>query len=129
MYVLHGNRSYCEFYSFSSVFYFIGDKISANCFKDEITSSLKTNDGLKFSQDVVFNHVREKGNPQCKILYTVFKELYGYYTLIDIYTYPTLIQLDDYIDGVHHCIKVVGKWIFDSNFPFAPSLTKDNLDY
>ena len=33
------------------------------------------------------------------------------------------------IDGIHHCITVFGKWIFDGNFPFALPLTKDNSDY
>ena len=49
--------------------------------------------------------------------------------LIGIYTYPTLIESNDYLGGIHHCITVVGKWIFCSNFPFALSLTKENLGY
>ena len=40
-------------------FYLIGDKISADHFKDEITPLIKANDGLKFVPDVALNHVRE----------------------------------------------------------------------
>ena len=43
--------------------------------------------------------------------------------------YPTFIQVKDYIDGIYHCDTVVGKWIYNSNFPFAFPLTKENLDY
>ena len=45
---------------FSSELFFIGDKIAANNFKDEITPSLKSNDRLKFAQDVALNSVRYK---------------------------------------------------------------------
>ena len=47
--------------SLSSAFYFIGDKISADCFGDNNTLSLKENDRLKFTQDLALNHVIEKG--------------------------------------------------------------------
>ena len=30
---------------------------------------------------------------------------------------------------IRHCVTVVGKWIFDSDLPFALPLTKDKLDY
>ena len=49
--------------------------------------------------------------------------------MLEISPYPTLIQLKDYLDGIHHCVTVVGKWIFDSNFPFALPPTKANVDY
>ena len=44
-------------------FFFVGYKISADYFKDEITLSIKSNDRLKFDQDVTMNHMREKGKP------------------------------------------------------------------
>ena len=46
--------------------------------------------------------------------------------MLDIYTYPTLNQLKDYLDRIHHCVKVVDKWISDSKFPFALTPTKYN---
>ena len=49
--------------------------------------------------------------------------------LVDISQYPTLIQLKYFLGRIHHCVTVVGKFIFDSNFCFALLLTKDNLDY
>ena len=54
-------------------FYFIGDKITADFFKDEITPSLKANDQIKFARGVLFNNVREKGKPQLKLSYKVLK--------------------------------------------------------
>ena len=76
-----------------STFYFVGDIISAYCFKYEITPSVKANDRLKFDKDVAFNRVGEKLKPQFKVLYKLLKELYGYDTLLEISKYPTLIQL------------------------------------
>ena len=81
------------FCSFSSEFRFIGDKISADYFKDGITPPLKANDSLKISQYVAINCEREKGKPRCKILYKVSKEEGGYDPLLDIYPFKTLIQL------------------------------------
>ena len=43
--------------------------------------------------------------------------------------YPTFIQLKYYLDGIHHCVTVISKWIFDSNFSLVLPLTKDNLYY
>ena len=67
----------CMFYSKITVlicyvhchlkFYLIGDKISAGCFKDEITPSLKANDRLRSAQDVTFKNVKEKVKPRCKL--------------------------------------------------------------
>ena len=50
------------FCSFLAVFYFLGDKIAADHFKNEITSLLKANYRLKFAQNVEMNWVRDKGN-------------------------------------------------------------------
>ena len=69
---------------FLSSFYFIGDKIAADCFKDEITPSLKSNDRLKFSQDVLLNHVIDKVKPRYKTSYKLLKAEDGYDTLLDI---------------------------------------------
>ena len=66
--------SACVLFPLVSSFYFIGDKIDADCYKDEITPSLKTNGRLKFSQDVETNHVREKGKTRRKLSYKVLKE-------------------------------------------------------
>ena len=120
------NKIACVFCLLSYSFYFIGDKMYADCFLDKTTPSLKANDRLKFYQDVAFNRVEEKGNPRCKISYKILKEEYGHDTLLDIYIYPTLIQLKYYLDGFQHCVTVVGKCIFDSNFIFTLLLTKDN---
>ena len=61
--------------SFVLVYFFlVGDKISAERFRDEITTFLKANDWHNFSQDVTLNHVREKIKPRCKLSYKVLKK-------------------------------------------------------
>ena len=54
----------CVFCSVSYTYSFVDDKISVDCFKDDIIPSLKANYKHKFSQDVEMNHVRYKGRPQ-----------------------------------------------------------------
>ena len=53
------NKSDCVFYSLLSEFYLIGDEIYADNFKDEITTSLKANNRIKFSLDVELHNVIE----------------------------------------------------------------------
>ena len=103
-------NSVCLFCLFSSLFYFVGNKIAAYCFKYEITSSLKANYRIKCSQDVAMNDVREKEKPRRKLLYKVFNEEYAYNSLLEIYQFSTLIQLKDSLGGIHQCVIVVGKW-------------------
>ena len=67
MYVLQKNKSGFVFYSFSSEFYFIGDKIDVDNYNDQITPSLKKNYRLKFTQGVALTCVRKKGKPPCKL--------------------------------------------------------------
>ena len=57
----------CVFYSLSYEFYYIGNKIADDHFKDDITPSLKANYRLKFAQNISFNHVRDKVKPRCKL--------------------------------------------------------------
>ena len=99
--------------------YFIGDKVGANNFKASIKPSLKETEGLKLAQEGALNHIREKVKPWCKISYKLSKEEYGYDPLLDISSCQTFIQLKDYLDRIHHCIKVVGTRIFYGDYPFA----------
>ena len=57
------------------------------------------------------NHVRENGKPQSKLLYKLFKGEDKYDTLLDINSFPTLIQLKDFLGGIDHCVTVLGEWI------------------
>ena len=104
------------FCALSYKFIFIGDKISANILKYEITPSLKANGRLRFAQNVALNRVREKGKPQWKISYKVLKEEEGYDKFLDISTYPTLIQLKYFLGRIYHCVTVIGKLILEVIF-------------
>ena len=63
LYVLQKSKSASLFCLLSYVLFFIGEKITGDPFKDEITLSLNANDRLEFYPDVALNHVREKGKP------------------------------------------------------------------
>ena len=56
----------------------VGEIISADCFKYEITPSLKENDRLKFHQNTEMNHVKFQVKSGCKLSSKVFKEQDGY---------------------------------------------------
>ena len=58
---------------------------------------------------MALNHLIEKENPWCKHSYKLFKEEDVYDTFLDISPYPTLIQFNDYIDGIHVCVTVVSE--------------------
>ena len=73
-------------------------------------------------------HVREKLKPWYKLSYKLFKEEYGYYSLIEISPFTTLVMLKYFLGGIQHCITVVGKWVFDIDFTFALPITRENLD-
>ena len=83
---------------------------------------LKSNDGIKFAQDIACNHVREKEKITIKILYKVLEEEDGYHPLLEIPPFPKFIQLKDYIYGIHHCVTVVGGWILTVVFLLQPLL-------
>ena len=87
---------------------------------------LKVNDRLKFSQDVALHHVRDKGKPQFKISYKLLKKEDGYDPLLEISPYPTFIWLKCYLDVIHHCVKVVGKWVLTVTF-FLPFLSQKKI--
>ena len=74
-------------------------------------------------------HVNEKEKPRCKLSYKPLKEEYVYDPLIEVSPYPTLNKLKYYLDRIHHCVTVVGIWVFKSDFPFGITLTKENLDF
>ena len=57
--------------------------------------------------------------PEYKLTYKKFNKTYKYYPLLQIYSFPTLIQLIDLTHGIQHYVAVVSKYIFDKNIPFA----------
>ena len=92
-------------------------------------NALKANDRLKFAQDMASNNIREKGKLWYKLSYKVLKEENRYDLLFDISPYLTFIKLKYFLGWIHHCVLVVGMWIFDSNVPFELPITKENLYY
>ena len=64
------------------------------------------------------NHVREKVKPLCTYSY---KENIGegvYDPFLGISLYSTLTQLKYFLGEIHHCVIVVGEWIFTVVFLF-----------
>ena len=68
LYAFQEINSVFLFFSISYSFFFVGDKIVAGAFKDEIKPSLIVRGRLTVDQDVATNHVREKGKQQCKLM-------------------------------------------------------------
>ena len=62
------------FCSLLFVLFFTDDKIATDYLKVEIKPSLKSKNGLKFTQAVALNHVREKVKPIFKLSYKSLKE-------------------------------------------------------
>ena len=117
------------FCSFSWAFFFVGDKVSIDHFKDEIITSLKSNNRLKFSQDVAINHLIDKGKLRCNLWNKVFEEKSAYYPFLYISPFPSLIWLTDFLGEIQHCVTVFSKRVSNSNIHFVLPLTCDNLDY
>ena len=72
--------------------------------------------------NVIENRKPRQLNYCCKWIYVK-----KYVTFLDIYPFTTIIQLKESIGGIHNCVTVVGKLIFDSDFNFAIPLTCDKL--
>ena len=115
------------FFSLLPALLFFSDKISVDSFKDESKNSLKENNTLKFALYVEFKNVMYNFKPQCKLSDELLEEEYEYNLLFTISTYPTLIKLKYFPDGIHYWVTVVSKWIFDSSFPIDLPLTKNSL--
>ena len=126
---MQNNNSACSFCSLPCSFFIVCEKIAAYIFKDGIIHPLKSKDSLKFALGMTLNHVIEKVNPWWKHSYKVFRKQYGCDPFIDIYPFPTLIQLTEFIGGVQHCVTVVGKSIFDRNNILSLPFACDDLEY
>ena len=75
------------------------------------------------------NRVIQKGKPRCKLSYKVLEVQDAYDPLVDISPLESLFPLKDSLGGIQKNVTVVGKWVFDSNIPFALLLTSYNMDY
>ena len=73
------------------MFFFVGDKVAAEYFKDEIIYLLKEKYRLKLSLDVSLNNARYKGIPRCKLSYKLFYEQDVDDQLLDISLTPISI--------------------------------------
>ena len=113
----------------SCVFLFVDDKVTVDFFKDEIRTFIKAKYRLKFFQDLVMNHVSDQVKPRFKIQYKLTEEQYSYDILFDISLFPTLIKLTYFLGWIQHFVTVIGKWVFESNIPFALHINCGYLDY
>ena len=57
---------------------------------------------IQLSLSVALDHVREKGKIWFKLAYKLFKETYRCDPLLDIYPFPTLIRLKEFLGGIQH---------------------------
>ena len=73
MYVLQEINSDCVLCSLTYLFLFVGNKSSADNFKDAIKTFLKESYRLKNSKCMTMNHVTEKVKPQFKLSYNIFE--------------------------------------------------------
>ena len=48
--------------------------------------------------------------------------------MTEISEHVTLVQLMDYLVNMNHAIRVIGYWIFDSNYEKALVLNRESLD-
>ena len=75
------------------------------------------------------NSLIDKVKPQWKLSYKLFKEEYGYYPLVNISPFPTLVRLKDFICVFHRFLTVVSKCTVDLDFAFAFPFTIDEIYY
>ena len=113
---------------FGSSLYFIGDKISADCFKNEISPLLKANYRLKFYQDVALVHVRKKVNYDANSRINYWRknmDMILWFTCLHIqHWFSWKVLLAESTIVLHLLVS-----IFWQDFPFALPLRKDNLYY
>ena len=83
---------------------------------------------INFSNDIMLNKKRNKGETRVHYKLMKYKKLGEYEILEDISANVTLVQLMDSLGNVNHAISVVGSWIFDSNYERALVLNKASLD-
>ena len=84
---------------------------------------------MQFWCDSLLVHHKEKNE---KIIYYLIEEWHKpepYDIFRNVSYYPTVCLLLDTSHRTNHCIKVFGKWIFDSNFEVTFPLTQDCLNY
>ena len=53
--------------------------------------------------------MRDKENHDAKVSYKLFEDKYGYDTLLNIYPFPTLFQLKNFLGSIQFFLTVVGK--------------------
>ena len=49
--------------------------------------------------------------------------------MLDIYQFPKIIKLTDFIIGIQKFVTVIGRLVSDGNIPFELPLTFDELYY
>ena len=74
-------------------------------------------------------HHKEKNEKRVNACIEEWHTSMPYYIFWNQSTYSTVCLSLETWHRIDHCIKVCGKWIFDSNFEVAFTLTKGFLNY
>ena len=121
-----GNNNSCIISYFGSAFYYMGDELASEYIirrKQKSLSFIHDKGWMKFCRDTLMGQQREKN--EIRIHYHIQEG--NTFTTYDILhnqsNYPTVCLLLDTAHRTDHCIKVCGKWIFDSNLKFALPIT------
>ena len=76
-------------------------------------------------------NITEKGEQKIKYTIKSWTQTNDQFDILkdDNEAVPTICQLQNSQGSIGHVIAVVGEWIFDSTFPRAIPLKKENLDF
>ena len=124
-----GNHNSCILSYLASALNYIGDEYASEYIirrKQKCLSEIHNKDWMHFCRDILMGHHKEKTK---KLNYCIeeWHTSTPYYIFRNQYTYPTVCLLLDTWNRTH-CIKVCGKWIFDSNLKVTLPLTQDCLN-
>ena len=84
---------------------------------------------MDFARCVVVEKIRKMSEPKLAYIDQELNVSKGFNLLNNCSNYVTLVQLQDLFGSYHHCIALVGKWIFDSNCNHALPLNSSSLNY
>ena len=83
---------------------------------------------MHFFCDIIMGNHKEKNEKRLNCHFEEWHTSTPYDIFWNQYTYPTVCLILDTWHRTDHCIRVSGKWIFDSNFEVEFLITQDCLN-